>query len=60
MTTPEAANEIASGAAALIDGFYLRYGQKAGAPPRDLARRLVEQYIDDALAARQRDAGIAD
>ena len=40
-----------AGAAALIDGLYLRYGLKHGAPPRDQARTLVERYIDDALAS---------
>ena len=47
----EHAMSIAAGAAALIDGLYLRYGLKKGAPPRDQARHLVESYIDDALAA---------
>ncbi len=50
LTTPDHAVTVATGAAALIDGLYLRYGQKTGAPPREMARQLVEQYIDDALA----------
>ncbi|NNE23832.1 MAG: transcriptional regulator BetI [Rhizobiales bacterium] len=48
---PDDAFMIAAGAAALIDGLYLRYGLKAGAPPRGHARALVERFIDDALAA---------
>ncbi len=51
MVTPGQAMMVAAGAAALIDGLYLRYGLKTGAPPRDHARQLVENYIDDALAA---------
>jgi TetR/AcrR family transcriptional repressor of bet genes len=58
LTTPAHAGEIAAGAAALIDGLYLRYGQRAGAPPRAVAQRLVEQYIDDALASAARDARV--
>ncbi len=49
---------IADGAAALIDGLYLRYGSRSGAPPRNLARQLVERYIDDTLAASAATSGL--
>ena len=49
LTAPDQAQSIATGAAALIDGLYLRYGQNTGGPPGDVARDLVERYIDDAL-----------
>ena len=45
------AQAIAAGAAALIDGLYLRHGARDGAPSGTQARILVERYIDDALAA---------
>ena len=48
---PGDAVRIAEGAAAMIDGLYLRFGQSRVAPPRELAPELVERYIDDALAA---------
>lgn len=53
LAAPDEALLIADGAAALIDGLYLRYGLKSGAPPRGHARQLVERYIDDALAAAE-------
>ena len=51
LVAPADAQMISAGAAALIDGLYLRYGLKTGAPPHNHARALVERYIDDALAA---------
>jgi TetR/AcrR family transcriptional repressor of bet genes len=44
------AGEIAEGAAALIDGLYLRQGMKHAPPSPDSAIRQVETYIDNALA----------
>lgn len=49
---------IAAGAAALIDGLYLRYGLKTAAPPHGHARTLVERYIDDALAAADKTGAV--
>lgn len=47
---PEAtALDIAEGAAALIDGLYLRQGMRTAAPPRERAIELVEAYIDNRL-----------
>lgn len=45
----EAASRIADGAAALIDGLWIRHALGAQAPDPDAAAGLVEDYIDTQL-----------
>ena len=47
---PQQASAVAEGAAALIDGLYLRQGMKHAPPTPQSAIDQVERYIDNALA----------
>ncbi|TKT81195.1 transcriptional regulator BetI [Aquamicrobium sp. LC103] len=47
---PEEALRVAEGAAALIDGLYIRQALKDGAPDRRSAIALIEDYLETKLA----------
>ena len=51
------AERIAEGAAALIDGLYIRRGLRDGGPDAEGAIALVEAHVDAALAAAARGEG---
>ncbi len=46
------AEEVARGLGALIDGVYIRASLVDGAPDRDYARRIVQEYLDRELENR--------
>ncbi|MCC2113506.1 MAG: transcriptional regulator BetI [Hyphomicrobiales bacterium] len=57
IAAPQDAARIADGAAAMIDGLWLRHALKDGTPDPAAAAALVEDFIDDALDALELEPG---
>lgn len=53
LTSPELADEIVLGVAALIDGLWLRLGLQPDSVTREQAVRQVKDFVAGRLALRQ-------